>query len=80
MVMSYLQGSQKVGDKWYHAGDARIVKAGDVYGPIEAGPEGSTAIIVFAHGDYVPVFEKEAVADETTPATPYYQHAHTPDQ
>jgi hypothetical protein len=76
-LMAYLQGSQKVGDRWYRAGDARVVKAGTVYGPIEAGPEGSTAILVFAHADYQPNFEEET-ADESK-GSPYFQHAHLED-
>src|ERR1700737_409072 len=63
-VLVYLQGSQKVGDKWHHAGEARLVKAGEVYGPIEAGPEGSTIVMVFANADYVPVFTDKPVTTE----------------
>lgn len=43
-----LAGSQKVTRRWHHPGDIRIVRAGTVYGPLEAGPEGATVLIVFA--------------------------------
>jgi hypothetical protein len=72
-LMAYLQGSQKVGDKWYRAGDARVVKAGTVYGPIEAGPEGSTALLVFAHADHKPNFEEPG--DEDSNGSPYFKPA-----
>lgn len=78
-VMVYLQGSQRVGDRWYHAGDARVVKAGDVTGPMEAGPEGSTALVIFA--DAVPPLEATFVKTSGTsdqPDTNYYQHAKIP--
>jgi hypothetical protein len=76
-VMSYLQGSQKVGDKWYHAGDARIVKAGTVYGPMETGPEGMTAILVFAQANAKPIFADDAPDEKESP---YFRHAHTNEQ
>jgi hypothetical protein len=77
-IMTYLQGSAKVGDKWYHAGDARIVKAGTISGPSEVGPDGSTGLLVFAHGDYLPIFEEETAAQKNE--SPYFAHARTPDQ
>lgn len=72
-MMSYLQGSQKVGDKWYYAGDARIVKAGTVYGPLETGPDGLTAILVFAQANAKPIFEGD---DPDEKESPYFRHAH----
>jgi hypothetical protein len=74
MFMAYLQGGQKVGDKWYGAGDARVVKAGTVYGPIEAGPEGSTVVIIFSNGDYQPIFENDSADDSEDAFAPFYEH------
>jgi hypothetical protein len=79
MVISYLQGSQKVGDKWYNAGDARIVKAGTVYGPIEAGPEGSTVVIIFSNADYQPIFEGAVEVEGESPFVPFFEHVRTND-
>lgn len=45
-----LRGAQRVGRTWYHPGDARVVKAGTVYGPLEAGPEGAVVLVVFRDG------------------------------
>jgi hypothetical protein len=42
-----LEGSEQVTRKWHHAGDVRVVKAGTVYGPLVAGPEGVTKLIIF---------------------------------
>lgn len=42
-----LEGSQKVTGKWHHAGDVRMARAGTVYGPLIAGPEGVTFVAVF---------------------------------
>jgi hypothetical protein len=47
-----LEGSQKVGRRWYRQGDVRIVRAGTVYGPLVAGPDGATVMVVFRNGDY----------------------------
>jgi hypothetical protein len=72
MVVIYLEGRQKVGDTWYEAGDARIVKAGSPYGPVEAGPEGSTVLIVYATADHRPVFDDRSVESEG--ASPFEVH------
>ncbi len=45
-----LEGSQQVSGHWYHAGDIRIAKAGQVYGPLVAGPEGVRVIVIFKDG------------------------------
>lgn len=50
-----LEGSQQVTRRWHHAGDIRIVKAGTVYGPLIAGPEGVTVLLIFRDGRYQPV-------------------------
>jgi hypothetical protein len=47
-----LEGSVKVGKKWHRKGDVRIVPAGSGYGPLEAGPDGLTALIIFARQDH----------------------------
>jgi len=74
-VMFYLEGSQKVGDTWFSAGDVRVVKAGTVYGPITAGPEGSTVLLVFASANYKPKFES---GDDET-GSPYHDHVRDAD-
>ena len=45
-----LEGAQKVSGHWYHAGDIRIAKANQVYGPLIAGPEGVRVIVIFKDG------------------------------
>ena len=42
-----LEGSQKVGASWHHAGDIRIGLANRGYGPLVAGPEGATVLFMF---------------------------------
>jgi len=75
-VMFYIEGGQTVGDQWFEAGDVRVVKAGTVYGPITAGPEGSTVVLVFASADYKPTFE--TTSDDET-GSPYHDHVRDPD-
>ena len=45
-----LEGSQKVGERWLHAGDVRVGLANRGYGPLVAGPEGATVLVIFADG------------------------------
>ncbi len=45
-----LEGSQKVGAQWHHAGDIRIGLANRGYGPLVAGPEGTTVLFMFKDG------------------------------
>lgn len=45
-----LEGSQKVGATWHHAGDIRIGMANRGYGPLVAGPEGATVLFMFKDG------------------------------
>lgn len=45
-----LEGSQKVGASWHHAGDIRIGLANRGYGPLVAGPEGATVLFMFKDG------------------------------
>jgi quercetin dioxygenase-like cupin family protein len=47
-----LEGTQQVGRTWLKAGDIRIVKAGTVYGPLTAGPEGATVMVIFRSGNW----------------------------
>lgn len=42
-----LEGSQKVGAKWFKAGDVRIGLANRGYGPLLAGEEGATVLFIF---------------------------------
>ncbi len=45
-----LEGSQKVGNQWFHAGDVRVGLANRGYGPLVAGPDGVTVLFVFKDG------------------------------
>lgn len=47
-----LQGSQKVSGKWLHEGDVRVGLANQGYGPLIAGPEGVTVLVIFASGNW----------------------------
>jgi hypothetical protein len=42
-----LEGSQQITRRWHHAGDIRVVQGGTVYGPLVAGPEGVTVLVIF---------------------------------
>jgi hypothetical protein len=48
-----LEGSQQITNKWHHAGDVRIVKAGTGYGPLIAGPEGCRTLVIFRNQDWM---------------------------
>ncbi len=45
-----VEGSQRVGATWHHAGDVRIGLANRGYGPLVAGPEGTTVLFMFKDG------------------------------
>ena len=45
-----LAGSQKVGNQWLHPGDIRVGLANRGYGPLVAGPEGASVLVIFANG------------------------------
>ena len=45
-----LAGSQKVGGKWLYPGDIRVGLAHRGYGPLVAGPEGASVLVIFATG------------------------------
>jgi hypothetical protein len=47
-----LEGSEEVTRQWRHAGDITIVKGGTTYGPLIAGPEGVTKLIIFRDHRY----------------------------
>lgn len=47
-----LEGSQRVGRRWYGPGDIRVVGADTAYGPLESGPDGVTVLIVFDGDDW----------------------------
>ena len=50
-----LQGSQKVSGKWLYEGDIRIGLANRGYGPLIAGDEGVTVLVIFKNGHWPPV-------------------------
>lgn len=45
-----LEGSQKVGNKWLYPGDIRVGLANKGYGPLVAGPDGVSVLVIFANG------------------------------
>ncbi len=47
-----LKGSQQVSGRWLHEGDIRIGLANKGYGPLIAGPEGVTVLVIFADGNW----------------------------
>ena len=47
-----VKGSQKVSGKWLHEGNIRIGLANRAYGPLIAGPEGVTVLVIFANGNW----------------------------
>ncbi|MGI9642609.1 MAG: hypothetical protein ACR2N9_07475 [Acidimicrobiia bacterium] len=64
-----LEGSQMVGRKWLYPGDIRIGLANRGYGPLVAGPEGASVLVIFANGRWpgIPLGTKN---DGSTLATP----------
>lgn len=50
-----MEGTQKIGDVWYAAGDVRVAKAGTLYGPLIAGEEGCTIIVIFNGKGWMPI-------------------------
>lgn len=50
-----LSGTQKVSGRWLNEGDIRIGLANQVYGPLIAGPEGVTVLVIFANGNWMPI-------------------------
>ena len=47
-----LAGSQKVGGKWLVPGDVRVGLANRGYGPLVAGPDGASVLVIFATGNW----------------------------
>ena len=47
-----LEGAQQVGRKWLYPGDVRIGLANRGYGPLLAGPEGASVLVIFATGKW----------------------------
>lgn len=47
-----LEGSQKVGNEWLYPGDIRVGMANRGYGPLVAGDEGATVLVIFADGQW----------------------------
>jgi hypothetical protein len=47
-----LEGSQMVGRKTLYPGDIRIGLANRGYGPLVAGPEGASVLVIFATGNW----------------------------
>ncbi|MGI9622344.1 MAG: hypothetical protein ACR2PK_05855 [Acidimicrobiales bacterium] len=47
-----LEGSQMVGRTWLHPGDIRVGLANRGYGPLVAGPEGASVLVIFANGKW----------------------------
>ncbi len=45
-----LEGSQMVGRTWLYPGDIRVGLANRGYGPLVAGPEGASVLVIFANG------------------------------
>jgi hypothetical protein len=64
-----LSGSQQVTREWHYPGDVRIVKAGTVYGPLVAGPEGVEILIVFRDSHIETIGMKTEDADKALDAT-----------
>jgi hypothetical protein len=54
-----IEGSEEVTRRWRRAGDVTVVKAGTVYGPLIAGPEGVEKMLVFRDGRYAPIFASD---------------------
>ena len=64
-----IAGSQMVTGRWHHAGDLRTVRAGTGYGPLVAGPEGATVMLIFSRGDaQIQEFSKDSANDRANEA------------
>jgi hypothetical protein len=61
-----LAGSERVGRRWHRAGDIRIVKGGTFYGPLVAGPEGLTKLVIFRDGSRKTIGLEEMAAVPVT--------------
>jgi hypothetical protein len=45
-----LEGTQQITRQWHKKGDIRVAKAGTAYGPLIAGPEGCSVLVIFLDG------------------------------
>lgn len=54
-----LEGSEQVTRQWRHAGDITVVKGGTVYGPLIAGPDGVTKLVIFRDHRYKMLVPRE---------------------
>jgi hypothetical protein len=72
-----LGGSQKVGNKWLHPGDIRIGLANRGYGPLVAGPEGASVLVIFATGQWpgIPLGENDGSTLATDEITDRFEPA-----
>jgi quercetin dioxygenase-like cupin family protein len=50
------------GEGSYEAGDIRVVKAGDIYGPEYAGPDGAVLLIIAANGSFGTDWDQASIA------------------
>jgi len=46
-IRIFVEGSFKVGTKWYKAGEMRFQEAGLFYGPLVVGPDGCKQVMIF---------------------------------
>lgn len=64
-----MAGSQKVGARWFHAGDVRMARAGETYGPLVAGEDGCTIVIVFDGQGWAPIVARDTMTEGLEPDT-----------
>jgi quercetin dioxygenase-like cupin family protein len=74
-----LEGSQQVSGQWLHKGDVRIGLANRGYGPLIAGPEGATVLVIFADGRWRGI-PKGAQSDGSTLGTDQIAERFTSDE
>jgi hypothetical protein len=61
-----IEGTEEVTRRWRSAGDVTVVKAGTVYGPLIAGPDGVEKMLVFRDGRYAPIFASDLARGGTS--------------
>ena len=62
-----LEGSQKVGADWLRPGDIRVGLANKGYGPLVAGPDGATVLVIFANSRWEGIPFKDGGSTLGTP-------------
>ncbi len=69
-----LAGSQKVGNTWLQPGDIRVGLANKGYGPLVAGPEGASVLVIFATGRWpgIPLGKNDGRTLGTDELTSHY--------